>query len=473
MSSADHPIPAVSLPVLRRRFWAVPSLAILTMVAVGLGFALYLVPPTSFALVIVGGLAAMAVLALAVARYDAAVVFGFAIFGVVQFQPAPTDLVFMCVMAIAVVTGRFSIDRLPMSVVGVIGAFVAINILSMTEVINAGHAAIFLTITLYLAVFSIWLANYVDSERRARLVFAAYLFAAVSSALIGVLAVLAPLPGKEMFLYGGDRAMALFKDPNVFGPFLVPAALILLEDILQPRLLKLRGSVKAGMLMILVLGVIFSFSRAAWLNLALGTFIIFAVLLIGRGSAKRALRLLTMILVFAAATIAVLSATGSIHFLDERAALQHYDNQRFGAQAFGVSYAEHHPLGAGPGQFDVISPISAHSTYVRVLVEQGFAGIAILVAIILVTLVLALRNCALGRSTYGIGSAALLGAWCGTLANSFFVDTLHWRHLWLVAALIWAGAMRRTPDPAPPPVAVPPKRRNRPISSPAVLADRR
>jgi hypothetical protein len=22
------------------------------------------------------------------------------------------------------------------------------------------------------------------------------------------------------------------------------------------------------------------------------------------------------------------------------------------------------------------------------------------------------------------------------------VDTLHWRHLWLVAALIWAGTMR-------------------------------
>jgi hypothetical protein len=48
-----------------------------------------------------------------------------------------------------------------------------------------------------------------------------------------------------------------------------------------------------------------------------------------------------------------------------------------------------------------------------------------------------------GRDTYGISAAALLAAWCGLVANSFFVDTLHWRHLWLVAALIWAGAMRR------------------------------
>ena len=41
----------------------------------------------------------------------------------------------------------------------------------------------------------------------------------------------------------------------------------------------------------------------------------------------------------------------------------------------------------------------------------------------------------------GIGSAALLAAWCGLLANSAVIDTLHWRHLWLVAALIWAATV--------------------------------
>jgi hypothetical protein len=66
-----------------------------------------------------------------------------------------------------------------------------------------------------------------------------------------------------------------------------------------------------------------------------------------------------------------------------------------------------------------------------------------ILALIVATLLFAGRNAAIGRDTYGIGSAALLGAWCGLVANSAFVDTLHWRHLWLVAALIWAGAMRR------------------------------
>jgi hypothetical protein len=58
-----------------------------------------------------------------------------------------------------------------------------------------------------------------------------------------------------------------------------------------------------------------------------------------------------------------------------------------------------------------------------------------------------MRNVIRGVDTYGIGSAALLGAWVGIVANSLFIDTLHWRHLWLIAALIWAGVMR--PDPRP------------------------
>ncbi len=64
-------------------------------------------------------------------------------------------------------------------------------------------------------------------------------------------------------------------------------------------------------------------------------------------------------------------------------------------------------------------------------------------ALVLTTLVLALRNAVLGRDSYGIGSAALLGAWVGILVESFVIDSNHWRHLWLVAALIWVGTSVR------------------------------
>jgi len=108
-----------------------------------------------------------------------------------------------------------------------------------------------------------------------------------------------------------------------------------------------------------------------------------------------------------------------------------------------VRLAEEHPLGLGPGQFDEASPLSAHSLYARALAEQGFAGLAVVLLLVGGTLALAVRNAVKGVDTHGIGSAALFGAWCGLLVNSAVVDTLHWRHFWLVAALIWAGAASR------------------------------
>ena len=137
------------------------------------------------------------------------------------------------------------------------------------------------------------------------------------------------------------------------------------------------------------------------------------------------------------------SLSGSGDFLSDRARVQSYDADRFGAQAAGLEPAQRYPFGVGPGQFELVAPISAHSTYVRVFAEQGLPGILAFVTLVLFTLGAAVANAVAGRDTYGIGSAALLGAWCGLLVNSLVIDTLHWRHLWVVAALVWAGWMRR------------------------------
>ena len=152
-----------------------------------------------------------------------------------------------------------------------------------------------------------------------------------------------------------------------------------------------------------------------------------------------------------------LAAAHSLGFLEERAQLQSYDTDRFNAQRAGLELAIQHPLGIGPGQFERYVSISAHSLYVRSLAEQGFLGLGVVLLIVLATLVLAIQNVLAGRDTYGIGSAPLLAAWVGLVANSAFVDSLHWRHLWLVAALIWAGAMRRTRAPPPSPAPARPR----------------
>jgi O-antigen ligase len=407
--------------------------AVLSMIAVAMAWALYRYPPTA-QVVAAGSLGLGGMVALAIGRYEAAVALGFLLLGVVRIEPAPSDGVFAIVMAIALVTGRFDIRRVPLTVFALIGTLITLNLFSAIEALDPAVAGRFFLITLYLGVFSIWFTGYVNSTRRARLVMVAYVAGAVAVAVPTTLALFVPIPGSDLLLtVDGMRGQGLFKDPNVYGPFLVPPALFLLEELMTPRLLRLRTSAKSLMFFALVLGVLFSYSRAAWANLVVAIFVMLAVMALRRGGGRRAAMILGII------TVAV---TGSLGFLEERASFQSYDVQRFGAQRTGIELAERYPFGIGPGQFDVVSNVSTHSMYVRVLSEQGVLGMFTLLGLVLFTLAVASRNAALGRDTYGIGSAALLGIWVGLVVNSFVIDTLHWRHLWVVAALVWAGAMR-------------------------------
>jgi O-antigen ligase len=194
------------------------------------------------------------------------------------------------------------------------------------------------------------------------------------------------------------------------------------------------------MLGILFVGVFTAYSRAGWLNMVVAIAVLLIVLPFRRHGLRRALGLTLSALVAVAAVGGVIAITGSGSFVEERARYQTYDNDRFGAQERGIQLAETNPVGIGPGQFERRAPISAHSTYIRVLAEQGGLGFLAISAIAVGTLLMALNNVVQGRSTWGISSLGLLAVWCGILANSLFVDTLHWRHLWLVAGLIWVGA---------------------------------
>jgi hypothetical protein len=410
--------------------------------AATLTYVLYRHPPTTlivfgFAFVLLGSLA------LALFAYDTAVAVGIVLLAAVRFEPAPTDVVFAVLMVVAAVTGRWRLGRVTAGPLFLVGAFLAFNLVSTIDVVDTLRAAQFLGVTIYVLVFGLWLASIVTDAAIVRRIARWYVIAAVVSALLSTLALIAPFPGHEVFTRIG-RAEGLFKDPNVFGPFLVPAALILLEEILAPRLFSWRRSMKVLSFLILTLGVLFSYSRAAWLNLVAGLAVMVLVFSFRRGAGRSAARAVALILVACVALGAVVSFTGSLTFLEERAHKQSYDNGRFGAQSESIKWAASHPFGLGPGQFERHAHMSAHSLYARALAEEGTAGFIVLVVLMLATLYWAGQNAILGRDTYGIGSAALLGAWFGALLNGFFVDTLHWRHLWLLAALIWAGSARRS-----------------------------
>jgi O-antigen ligase len=418
---------------------AVVALAGGFLLAVPLAFTLSRQPPP-FGIEVAAGAAFLAVVALAVLSLDATVALGFVLIGIALVEPAPADLVFLVVIAVVVATGRLR-TRVPPVAVAALGAFLALNFLSAIEVVDGNAAALYLGVTVYLTIFAFWLSGFVDSRRRARVVAGGYLGAAAASAGFGAAALFLPLPGSESLVTSG-RVHALFQDPNVLGAFLVPVALILVEDLLTPRLFNLRPALKALLLGTLVLGIVFSYSRGAWINLLVGTVVLLVVLSLRRGGGRKVLRVVLLGLLLTALVATILAATGSQSFLLDRVGIHEYDAGRFAGQVAGIESAERYPLGLGPGQFEAYTSISAHSTYVRAFAEQGLAGLIVFAAFALSTLAAAVANALAGRETYGIGSAALLGALCGILVNSVVIDTLHWRHFWIVVALIWAGRAR-------------------------------
>jgi O-antigen ligase len=398
---------------------------------------------------VAAGVGLLAIVALAIWRYDAAVAVGFLLLGIVRFEPAPVDGVMAVVIAVALVTGRFDLRSAPLWASGLVSVFLLLNLLSCIEAVKAGRAASFMSITIYVCLLGLWTSGYVRTVGRAHMVFVIWLGVALVSAVVATLALYADFPGSDLLTNSfGDRAQGLFKDPNVYGPFLVPVAVLVLHELLEPRLLRIGRTLKLAALGILVLGVTVSYSRAAWLNLGVAVIVMLAVMPLRRGGTRRAGALLLTLLAVLGAAAATVTLTGSSSFFEQRAHLQTYDSQRFGAQRSGIEISQTHPIGVGPGQFEYVAPISAHSTYVRALAEEGVVGALALVSLLIGTLIVAGRNVILGRGTVGLSSTALLAAWVGLLANSVFVDTLHWRHLWILAGLIWAGSLIPRDDAA-------------------------
>lgn len=398
--------------------------------------------PPPLALVLGGGIGALLVLALVLARIEVAVGLGILLLGVVRLEPAPTDVILGTVVAVALVTGRFSLGRVPQVIFLLVGAYLALNIVSAAVAVDFPHAVSFGLITFYLVGFAIWLTSFVNSARRARLVAGAYVYGAAAVAVLGTLALWVPPLASAGFDPDFYRAQSSFQDPNVFGHFLIPAMLIVLDDLLAPRILAGGRMFKLALLGATLIGIVFSYSRSAWAGAVLGAFIVFTVHITRRGGAGSAPRILALAALSIVAISFTISSTGSGEFIDERAKLQRYDSDRFAAQRAGLELATTHPLGVGPGQFESHLQIAAHSSYVRAVAEHGVLGLVTLIALMILTLLIAARNAVFGRHTYGIGSGALLASWTAIVFASFVIDTVHWRHLWLVAGLVWAGSLR-------------------------------
>ncbi|NJK52297.1 MAG: hypothetical protein HC936_04750 [Leptolyngbyaceae cyanobacterium SU_3_3] len=200
----------------------------------------------------------------------------------------------------------------------------------------------------------------------------------------------------------------------------------------------------ATLFLLASIGSALSFSRAAWLNygISISSYIVLRVLTASsmrvaiRRSSTYISLLLLLLTVFGALLIA---QPNTAEFFTQRSVYQAYDDVRFGTQEVALNDALSGFIGIGPGQSEVVYDYATHSSYVRIFVENSWLGLIGFFGFILLTLHhsfwLVLKSKNSNQGLFIVFTSAILGI----LANSFFIDTVHWRHFWLLLALPWGN----------------------------------
>ncbi|CAB3389568.1 putative O-Antigen ligase [Kyrpidia spormannii] len=362
--------------------------------------------------------------------------------GIVFIEPAPVDYLIMFLLVSDVVLGRLKYWN--MNLVGLtlflfVGSTFG-SILVATDVVRAFH---FELITLYLIGSWLFFVGFFNTygERGFKVVFAGWTVGAAVTSLVGVVQYLGIMDICADLLLWGDRVRGLFKDPNVFGPFLIPILLYNVYNMEQYQSLLKRG---VSFLVVLVTGagLIFSFSRGAWLAAAISFSIFIGIRSINIH--KRAL--LRMLMVFLLVVVLVggilTYLTSELNHISEvlysRARLQPYDyTQRIPMELTALRLGVHNVFGIGPGNLETVYGIAAQNLFLRILTESGWIALVVFLTFLSMTVWRSCRH-ALGP-TGSVWQQITLASLCGIIAESLVIDTLHWRHLWILLAIAWTG----------------------------------
>lgn len=352
----------------------------------------------------------------------------FALLWAVRFEPAPTDLLLVLALPIEWLRGRtslrFTVTSLLVLLFGVMNLVQAI--------VLPDSSILFGVVTFYLSLTMVLLEG-LDAalfERLERLYHLSALISAVQLIVLGLPYYAGLLPAWLVpWVTDSGRISALFKDPNVAGPFVVSSLIYFIDK-------SLIGKSKRDLLWVAVLsvGTLLTFSRGAFASAGISLVVLFILRFrqYGRRITGLVLSGLGLSIVTAPFLINYLVEIGQSRFLN----LQNdYDLERFGAWIGGLRAGLVQPFGHGPGTFDnIVSTfhplgvsMAAHSTYVRVFAENGVVGFVVFIAL-LGTAMLKLWK---ARHT----KTWVLAALVGLLLESAIIDTLHWRHLWVLLAL--------------------------------------
>lgn len=364
---------------------------------------------------------------------------------IVFSEPAVADMLMAGVIVALPVLGVTRFGNLSLINLALWLVFVALGIAGTSMSTTFETAITHQLVTLFLALGAFVLAGYItaDPEPRFHLMMRWYTLGcliATAAAFVGYFNI---LPGAYDLFTNYGRARGTFKDPNVFGAALAPAIVYVVWVAL--RLPMRKAMLAAAICLPLCLGLLLSFSRGAWASAA---FSLLLAVWLSMVTTRRAADVRRFVIMSALGTVALVAAIGGAiqteavrDLFAERASLdQSYDEGpegRFGGQAKAIQLILENPLGIGTHTFrDTYHSEEAHNVYLSQYLNAGWVGGTLYVASVLVTLGAGIS--ALGRRTALQGPLVIAtAAFAGVAFEGFIVDTDHWRHFFVLMALVW------------------------------------
>ena len=373
-------------------------------------------------------------------------------FGFVNIEPAPFDVLIGLTLASILINcpGKFfHQSRTILVIMAVVIFFHVPSFIIFMDQPNYHYAFI----TIYLSIFAI-LAYWIT--RFHQLILTRFLLGyLVGAAAFSILSAIDFFTNSQIlgghFVWMGVRAVGMFKDPNVFGAYLVPALALSLSvpcKIPAARLL-IRGVLFTSIL----LGLAAAGSRGAWLNASV-TFLCVALFRQMKkpfSTVRRSTSEIFSILMTCGlgALLFFLSTRDRVPFIDylqERGRLHGYDSDRFANQFNLMKLSDHFVFGVGAGRLEQYTGnFSSHNSYLRILVEGGVLSLCSFAVVVFLAVHYGHRSGSINddrNSWYQDIPLVAASSIVGILANSFVVDTLHWRHFWLVLAIALASARK-------------------------------
>lgn len=358
-------------------------------------------------------------------------------------EPSPHDGL-VGVLAIAALAAGIRFHRIlliPFTLLivwNVFGLFSLLNVPGQEKTEQYAATSVYLAIAALL--FALIFAD--KTMERMATMRKAYVVAAAIAALCGTAGYFHLFPGAGMFtLY--DRAMGPFKDPNVYGPFLILPALMLLERMLTQRI-DVRSLIATGIIMF---GLLLSFSRGAWFNFSIGLLIVVAFSFVTAPTPRVRTRIVTISVVgtavLAVLLVFLLTATSLSTMFETRAQLvQSYDvgtGGRFVLQELAIGSVLDFPNGMGPFEFARVFGLQQHNVYLQAFLVYGWGGGLAYVLLVLTTLWVGFAN-AVKRTPWQGYAITAAGTFLGVVLEGFIIDTDHWRSFFLVLGVIWGLA---------------------------------